>query len=115
MGATTEPESEAWDALAGALGLSGIEVEQPWSTPSGVPPLAGHLEWIAQGPLPPGMLLRISEPAPGTVFLFALALGGKVYLAIDFYLYGDRAPGAVELNEPLWKEWMQERLAVQGV
>ena len=33
--------------------------------------------------------------------------GGKVHVAISFYLYGDRAAAAVR-DEPLWQEWVKE-------
>jgi hypothetical protein len=29
-------------------------------------------------------------------------------MAVSFYLYGDRAAGAVARDEPLWRAWMNE-------
>ena len=40
MGVAPEPESKAWDALTGSLGLAGVTLGRRWNTPAGWPPLA---------------------------------------------------------------------------
>ncbi|HEX4966136.1 MAG TPA: SRPBCC domain-containing protein [Thermoanaerobaculia bacterium] len=105
LAAVSEPEPKAWESLIAALGLGGAAVGLRRSSPTGVPPLTGGVEWRGQHAL----LLRLDEPAPGIGSLFAHAMGGKVFVVIDLYLYGDQAADAVARNEPLWNAWMSER------
>ena len=114
MGVAPEPESQAWDALTGSLGLAGATTGQRRSTPAGVPPLAGLVEGISEGQHMHSMLLRLDEPAPGIVSLGAFTCGGPVMVGISFYLYGDRAPTVVARDEPLWQAWMNERFPSAG-
>lgn len=111
MDAAPAPEAKAWDALTGPLGLAGASMGQRWSTPPGVPRLAGLVEQTSEGERNNSLLLRLDEPAPGIVSLFALTMGGKAYLMLDFYLYGDRAAAAAARDEPLWRAWMSELCA----
>ena len=108
MGVAPEPKSEAWERLTGPLGLAGAAVGQRRSTSPGAPPLAGLVERTGEGGYPEELLLRLDEPAPGLAHLFAMAMGGQVYLSIRFFLYGDRASAAAAHGEPLWQAWMNE-------
>jgi uncharacterized protein YndB with AHSA1/START domain len=107
MAAAPEPKSEAWAALTGPLGLAGAVVGQRVTSSAGAPPLAGLVEQVGPSEYPEGLLLRLDEPAPGLANLFALPMGGQVYLPIRFFLYGDTAPAAVARAEPVWQAWMQ--------
>ncbi len=106
MGVAPEPESSAWVALTGPLGLAEATIGQRWNTSAGVPPLAGLVEAAGEGKHL--LLLRLDEPAPGIAFLSAFTMGGQVYMVITFYLYGNGAPAAVARYEPLWHAWMSE-------
>jgi uncharacterized protein YndB with AHSA1/START domain len=109
MGMVPGPESEAWDALTGSLGLAGATIGERRSTPPGAPPLAGTVELAGEGRQ---LLLRLDEPAPGIAHLIAQNIGGgggQVMLAMNFYLYGDGAPAVAARVEPLWRAWMTER------
>jgi hypothetical protein len=114
MGVAPEPKSEAWDALTRPLGLAGAAVGQRVDASADAPPLAGLVERIGEGEHAEELLLRLDEPSPGLAHLFALPMGGQVYLPIRFYLYGDRAPAAVARNEPLWQAWMNEHFPSAG-
>jgi hypothetical protein len=35
-------------------------------------------------------------------------MGGLVYLAIRFFLYGEKAASAIASEEPVWAAWIQE-------
>jgi hypothetical protein len=108
MGTAPEPASAAWEALAGALGLAGATEGQRVVAATGAPPLAGTVAHTG----PAGhteMLLRIDRPASGIVHLFALPMGGKVYLPVRFYLYGAGAADAVARHEESWRAWMNGR------
>jgi uncharacterized protein YndB with AHSA1/START domain len=113
MGFAPEPESKAWDALTGSLGLGAAAVGQRRNTGAGAPPLAGVVEAIREG-THPYQLLLLDAPAPGAVFLNACAMGGQVCMPVSFYLYGDRAYATAAREEPLWRAWMQERFAPLG-
>jgi uncharacterized protein YndB with AHSA1/START domain len=115
MGNAPGSESEAWDALTGALGLAGAAKGQRWSPPaSGVPPLAGVLERIGEGNQVHEAIVRLDEPAPGVAVIGAYTWGGQAHAAIGFYLYGDQAAAAVSRDEPLWQAWMNERFPTVG-
>jgi uncharacterized protein YndB with AHSA1/START domain len=114
MGVAREPRSEAWEALAGPLSLAGATLGERRSAPAGAPPLAGVVERTGEGDYPEELLLRIDEPAPGLVHLFAMSMGGQVYLSVRFFLYGDQAPAAAERAEAAWSTWLNERFAPAG-
>lgn len=105
LAATSEPEAKAWESLIDALGLGGAAMGLRRSSPTGVPPLTGCVEWRGEHAL----LLRLDEPSPGLGSLYAHAMGGKVFVWIDLYLYGDRAEDVIARQEPLWQAWMSER------
>jgi len=107
-------EAAAWEALAGPLGLSGVAVGQRWRTDGGPTPLAGWIEGTGDNGLH-RTEIRLDEPAPGLIFLFAHLMGDKIYLAVNAFLYGDGAAAAAARLEPVWQTWMQERFgAVEG-
>ena len=72
------------------------------------PPLAGVVEWTSDVAKIHDLVLRLDEPAPGIGTLGAYNWGGKVHVAISFYLYGDCAPATAVRDEPLWQEWVKE-------
>jgi uncharacterized protein YndB with AHSA1/START domain len=112
MGVGPEPKCEAWAALIGSLGLTGAAVGQQIKTAAGAPPLAGLVERVGAPEYPEELLIRLAEPAPGLAHLFALPMGGQVFLLMRIYLYGDQAPTAVAQAEPLWQAWMSAHFPV---
>jgi len=111
MGAAPEPTAGAWDALTGSLGLAEAAVGKRVETADGAPPLGGLVEGM--GPREyPELLLRVDEPTAGIAHLFALPMGGQVFLPLRLYLYGDRAPAAVARDEPVWQAWMNEHFPI---
>jgi uncharacterized protein YndB with AHSA1/START domain len=108
MGITTGSQSEAWATLTGSLGLSDVSVGQSVRTLPGAPALAGLVE--SAGPAEhPELLLRLSEPADGAAHLFAMPMGGSIFIPVRIYLYGDRAPAAAAKAEPEWAAWLNGR------
>ena len=99
--------ADAWATLTAALGFNGAGVGQGWAAPAGVPALGGVVEHVSQSP--PGALLRLDQPGPGTAALFTMDLGESVMAVFSFYLYGDQAAGTVGRETPLWQAWIQER------
>ncbi|MCI0352560.1 MAG: SRPBCC domain-containing protein [Acidobacteriales bacterium] len=108
MGIAPEPKSEAWAALTGSLGLAGAAVGQRVKTAAAAPPLAGLVERVGAPEYPEELLLRLDEPAPGLAHLFAMPMGGQIYVPIRIYLYGAQASAAVARDEPLWQSWINE-------
>lgn len=115
MAQASGSESEAWDALAGALGLEKRRGER-LSPASAAPPLAGTVEREkGEGKNAHEVLLRLDEPAPGVALIGAYTWGGSAHAALSFYLFGDRASAAVARDEPLWQAWMNEIFAPAAV
>jgi uncharacterized protein YndB with AHSA1/START domain len=113
-GVASDPRSKAWAALTDPLGLAGATKGQRVSTPAGAPPLAGLVERVGEEAYPEELLLRLYEPTPGIAHLFAMDMGGQVYLSIRLYLYGDQASLVVARDEPLWHAWMNEHFPSDG-
>jgi uncharacterized protein YndB with AHSA1/START domain len=114
MGVALQPETDAWRALTTALDLAGVVLGQQWQAPAGVPSLAGVVERLGKGRHPHALLLRLHEPLPAIASLFAQSMGDRVYLAMTFYLYGDRAPAMVTRDEPFWRQWMNQLFSSIG-
>lgn len=108
MGVGAEPSAKAWDALASGLALTGADVGQQVKAPAGAPPLAGLVEHASSSEHFE-LLIRLEQPAPGLAHLFAMPMGGHVYLPIRMYLYGGQASEAAARAEPAWQAWMGER------
>jgi uncharacterized protein YndB with AHSA1/START domain len=101
-------DAEAWEALTGALGVKGLSVGQRWSTPAGVSPLGGVVEYLTEDPY--DALLRLEKPGPGIAALGAVTYpGGQGMVAMNLYHYGDQADETVARATPVWQAWFQER------
>jgi uncharacterized protein YndB with AHSA1/START domain len=101
-------EAEAWDTLTAAVGLKDLSVGQRWTAPAGVPALSGVAEYVSQSPY--DALLRLDRPGPGVAALGAFSFpGGQSMVALNFYLYGDRAAETAARETPPWQAWIQER------
>jgi len=98
--------ADAWEALAAALGLTGVSAGQRWTAPAGVPALSGVVEHVSQRPY--NALVRLDKPGPGVAALGAVNFGGSM-VTLSFYLYGDHAAGTVARETPHWQAWIQER------
>ncbi|MBI3968926.1 MAG: SRPBCC family protein [Chloroflexi bacterium] len=111
MGVAPEPKAVAWATLTGALGLAGAVAGQRVSSPPDAPSLAGAVEQVGPAEYPEDFLLRLDEPAPGLAHLFALPMGGQVYLPIRFFYYGDQAHAVVASVERHWQVWLSSQVS----
>lgn len=109
VGFSTEAEAKAWDKFGGALGLLRLAEGQNWQTPAGVPRMAGVVECLGKGSHANTILLRLSEPTPGSAYVGAFSCGGMVMACMSMYLYGDQAKPAVARDEPTWQQWIGEK------
>jgi uncharacterized protein YndB with AHSA1/START domain len=57
------------------------------------------------------LLVRLSEPAPGTAFVLVYRYQDRTYPAIRAYLFGADAPAVAAREQPRWQAWMDERFA----
>jgi uncharacterized protein YndB with AHSA1/START domain len=99
------PEAQAWERLTAALAVNGLSAGQRWTTPEGAPARSGVLEYVTQNPY--DALLRLDEPGPGVAALGAFNCGGPSMVALNVYLYGDRAAETAARETPLWQAWIQ--------
>lgn len=101
-------EAEAWESLTAGLGVKGLSVGQRWSTPAGVPPLSGVVEYLTSNPF--DALLRIDTPGPGIVAIgTATYPDGPTVAAMNIYHYGDVPTDTVARETPVWQAWFQQR------
>ena len=102
-------DAEAWEALTAAFGLKGLSVGQRFTAPAGVPALSGVAEYVTQNPF--DAQLRIDKPGPGVAALGSFTFPGasQSMVAMNFYMYGDKAAETVARVTPLWQAWFQER------
>lgn len=102
-------ETDAWGALTSALGLTSLRVGQRLTAPAGVPALSGVVEYVTERPY--DALLRLDKPGPGVAALGAASFPGAPgsMVAMNLYLYGERAAGTVAHEAPRWDAWFQER------
>lgn len=113
MGMAPEPKSTAWAALMDALGFAGASLGARLDAAAGVPPMGGLVERVGEEAYPEELLLRLNKPGPGLAHLFAMPMGGQVFLSIRLFLYGGQAVAVVARDEPLWRVWMNERFPPQ--
>jgi uncharacterized protein YndB with AHSA1/START domain len=99
------PDS-AWNAVADGLGLRAAREGEAVETASGAPSVRGVVERMDER----GIVVRTEEPAPGLMEVFAFDFKGPTLIFVRGYLYGDAGPDAVRREEPVWREWLTERL-----
>ena len=116
MGKAGGTESDAWDALSAALGLTGAAKGQRRSASgAGFPPIAGIVERVGEGTYVHELTLLLDEPAPGVALVGAYTWGGHVHTAISFYLFGERGTEAVARYESKWRMWMDAQFPAEPV
>ena len=106
MAFTAEPREKAWGAIAQPLGVAGASVGQSVKSSGDAPRFAATVEYVSPK-ASPELTLRLAQPVPGMAHLAATPMGGKVWVYICLYLYGDGARAAAEREEPLWQAWLE--------
>lgn len=108
MGVAPEPKEKAWEVLAGPLGFVGAAEGKRVNARTGAPALAGLVEEVGPSEYP-GLLLRLDEPASGLAHFFALAMGGRVYMSVRFFLFGSAAAAVAAREQAKWQSWLEAR------
>ncbi len=111
MGISEEPASRAWAITTSALGLTDASVGEALQGPASAPPLAGTIELKHDGEQAGELLLRLDQPTDGIAHLSAMEMGGKAYVTVRMYLYGEQARDAAARDEARWTEWMESNVA----
>jgi uncharacterized protein YndB with AHSA1/START domain len=110
MGMASSSGAEAWETLAGPLGVAGAEVgARIDAAGSGAPPFAGTVEQASESAHERTTLVRLDEPTPGVAVVGVYNCGGPVQVMLSVYLYGDRASEVVARDEPAWRAMLAER------
>jgi uncharacterized protein YndB with AHSA1/START domain len=103
---TEDLPDTAWEAVAGGLGLAGASEGDMVVSAAGAPRVRGLVETAQER----GIVVRAEDPAPGLLEVFAFDFKGPTLIFVRGYLYGDTGPEAVAREEPVWREWLAERL-----
>ena len=104
---TEASRESAWEAVAGGLGLLDASEGEQVETAAGAPRVRGVVERpVADRSL----VMRVEEPAAGLMELFAFDFKGPTLIFVRGYLYGEGGPEAAVREEPVWREWLAERL-----
>ena len=101
------PREAAWSALCDGLGLPAAPAvgDRVATSAPDVPALAGTVLDVASWRL----ALLLDEPARGTAFVAAEAMGDQVGVSVWSYLYGTEGADAAARDEPRWWAWLAER------
>jgi uncharacterized protein YndB with AHSA1/START domain len=105
-----EPTGAAWATLTHLLGMQGVRKGDRVTSAAGAPPLAGVVEEVGDPPHSELLLLKLDRPTPGIAHLFALAMGGQVFLTMRLFLFGPQAAKVLPEQERIWQSWISERL-----
>lgn len=106
LSTTAEPAAAAWKTVAGGLGLLGASEGDSVESAPGAPRVRGVVETAEEH----GLVVRTEQPAPGLLELFAFDFKGPTHLFVRGYLYGPSGAEAVAREEPVWSDWLEERL-----
>jgi uncharacterized protein YndB with AHSA1/START domain len=109
MAMAPEPKSQAWNNLMTRLGFGNPARGGSAKSTSGVPSIGGVVERIGAKEHPEELLIRLDEPTAGIAHLFAMPMGGQVFLSIRAFVYGSDASQVVMREEPLWQSWIQSQ------
>lgn len=107
MGMAPAPEAKAWKTLTDALGISGAPLAGRVDAKADAPAIRGVIEKVGVETHPNIFVVRMDEPAPGIVSMFAMTMGGAVMVLMDVFMYGDEAAAVAAREEPVWRSWMQ--------
>ncbi len=114
-GISSSSESEAWAVLTAPLGQADTTVGQEVRSPADALALSGKVV-VAYGGNGEDkhLILVIGEPGTGICHLFAMPMGGQMYVSIRFFLFGESSATDVAKVGPEWSRWFAERFPMEG-
>lgn len=101
-----EPQEAAWQVLVSGLGAARATAGGRVRSVMGAPRLAARVETAGTAEHAE-LLLRLEEPCPGLVHLFAMPMDGQVLLPVRVFLYGADAEALAEREQPAWQAWLE--------
>jgi uncharacterized protein YndB with AHSA1/START domain len=104
MAFTAGPKEKAWAGLTQPLGLADANAGASVKSSGDAPRLEAVVEHA--GPKAHELTLRLSQPAPGTAYVYAMSMGDQALLGVTLYLYGEGAGAVAAREEPLWQGWL---------
>lgn len=110
LGTVDGDDAAAWQSLTSSLGIAGATAGQAWSTPAGVPPLRGVVEYYSEQPF--DALVVLQEPVQGVMALGAYSMGGPGFAALNIYHYSDDPDATVARDTPAWAAWFTPKFPV---
>jgi len=105
---------EAWEKLAGAIGLSGAKVGEARTITADGGRLVGTVEHDATRSGQDEMLLRLSEPGQGVANIGAWQWGDQTHVAVQLIFYGDDVDTILAREAPHWQKWMAANFPAAG-
>lgn len=106
---TRQPVAIAWAGLLDALGLAEPAPGRHVLSTDLDPALAGAIEFIGTPPYDEELALRVEQPGPGILHLFAMPMGDSVLLILRLFLYGNAAEATAQTVRPQWQVWLDRR------
>ena len=100
-------QDEAFARLTKALGITDVsEGARVDSAVDGAPAFSGEIEAVVIGQTSRAMI-RLEEPYPGTAWVGAGPIGGKMTAVVSLYCYGDGAPDTEASDNAKLGAWLQ--------
>lgn len=107
LGGAPEPADVAWKSFTDKLGISAHAAGDLVQTDAAAPRLSGTADDVGPDEFP-SLLAVLSEPAPGIAHLFAMPMGGTVYLSVRGFFFGEQAAAAQTQADAEWQRWIGE-------
>ncbi len=107
MGPIPGSKDEAFERLAGALGVG--EINQGAIVDckaNGAPAFSGEIEDVVHG-RSNRIMIRLEQPCPGTGWIGVGPIGGQMTAIATFYYYGENAAAASERDQPQITNWLR--------
>jgi len=107
MGPVPGPKDEAFERLAGALGVGAIAKGASVDCDvDGAPAFSGEIEDVVRG-RSNRIMIRLEQPFPGTGWIGVGPIGGKMTAIVTMYYYGEGAADASTRDEAQLTEWLR--------
>jgi hypothetical protein len=108
MASASSEHAEAWQRLTGELGLSGANVGERRTAPTGPERWSGVVEVVHQDSKVRYVLLRLEGSSRGVAVVGSYSTGGNTTnVSLARYFYGDDADTLAKAAEPQWREWFR--------
>ena len=106
MGPVPGSKDEAFERLAGALGVAKIEKGAPIdSNVEGAPAFSGEIEDVVHG-RSHRIMIRLEQPCPGTGWVGVGPIGGNMTAISTLYYYSEGAAAASARDQPQLVHWL---------